>query len=151
MGVGEGKQKEEEGRKTKVGGWGEGDEGNTKGEDVERGGRQQKGRGWGIRKVNIGRGGREEGKQRVKANEGRVMFIQDRQYGCTLHSQGRVSNATCGPLPLSIDSTHDPNRTGRSEVMVCVSLSREDRVREGRNSKGKFENISFTFSLHLRF
>ena len=32
-----------------------------------------------------------------------------------------VTNAACGPLPRSTDSTHDPNCTGKLEVMVRVS------------------------------
>ena len=39
----------------------------------------------------------------------------------TLHSHEGVPNAACGPSPRSTDSTHDPNCTGRLEVMVRVS------------------------------
>ena len=37
------------------------------------------------------------------------------------------SNAACGPLPLSTDRTHDPNRPSRLEVMVHVSPSRDPK------------------------
>ena len=46
---------------------------------------------------------------------------QERRYGWILHAQEGVTNAACGPSPRSTDSTHDPNSTGRLEVMVRVS------------------------------
>ena len=63
------------------------------------------------------------------------------------HRASQVSTSSACGFPWSADSTHDPNRTGRSEVMVRVSPSREDSVCEGRNFKGKFEIISSTFFL----
>ena len=46
---------------------------------------------------------------------------QEGRYGWNLHSQEGVTNAACGPKPRSTDSTHDPNCTGKLEVMVRVS------------------------------
>ena len=48
---------------------------------------------------------------------------------------GGVSNVACGPLPRSTASTHDPNRTGRLEVMVRISPSREGRVRKEKGEE----------------
>ena len=54
----------------------------------------------------------------------------------------QVSTSSACWFSLSTDSTHDPNRTDRSEVMVRGSPRGEDSVREGRNIKKKNSRLS---------
>ena len=65
-------------------------------------------------------------------------FGQTSRSSCKRASQ--VSTSSACQFPRSAGSTHDPNRTGKSEVMVRVSPSREDSVRECRNFKGNLRN-----------
>ena len=66
-----------------------------------------------------------------------------------LHEEGQ-QKYRCTMLPRGTDSTHDPNRTGRSEVMVRVGPSREEC---GKRNKGE-ETLSqwpwgFLIKFHL--
>ena len=47
-----------------------------------------------------------------------------------------AANSEIAALPRSTDSTHDPNRTGRSEVMVRVSLSRDETQKRTNSAVG---------------
>ena len=47
-----------------------------------------------------------------------------------------AGNSEIAALPRSTDSTHDPNRTGRSEVMVHVGLSRDETQKRTNSAVG---------------